>query len=116
MARQHKTQSAEDPLKQGFVVNANTETRPINPAEIPTPVIAELRATGHDIREVRLAVKSDLGPDGQFGEQWLLIDRESLLVFDRPNGRAYQRHAFPQRHRGCQDRALRGQRPDPGDG
>ncbi len=58
-------------------------------------MIAELRATGRDIREVRLAVKSDLGPDGQFGEQWLLIDRESLLVFDRPNGRAYQRHAFP---------------------
>ena len=95
MARQHKTQSAEDPLKQGFVVDANLEAHPIHPAELPTPVMAELKATGHDIREVRLAVKSDLGPDGQFGEQWLLIDRDSLLVFDRPNGRAYQRHAFP---------------------
>ena len=64
-------------------------------AELPLPVLNELQAAGSNIQDLRLAVKSDLAPDGHFGEQWLLIDRRHLMVFDRPNGRAYLRHFYP---------------------
>jgi ATP-binding cassette subfamily B protein len=65
-------ENSEDPLEAPFL-----------PAEIPTPVIRALRARGGRLDDVRLAVKTDLAPDGKFGEQWLLIDREHLRVVDR---------------------------------
>jgi hypothetical protein len=67
------------------------------PADIPMPVADALDSTGGSIYDIQIAVKSDLGPDGQFGEQWLLIDTETLYVFDRPNtspAKAHIRHRF----------------------
>ncbi len=86
-------ENGEDPLIRSFSVD-HPEQPPIHIAELPTPVVEALRTTGRDVNHIQLAVKSDLGPDGQFGEQWLLMDQHELLVLDRPNGRAYQRHQF----------------------
>jgi ATP-binding cassette subfamily B protein len=83
-------EKSEDPLEQPFVAEHH-----VHVAEIPTPVADELKASGRHVSDIRLAVKSDLGPDGQFGEQWLLINHDELMVLDRPNGRAYERHQFP---------------------
>lgn len=88
-------EQTEDPLQQRFVASPPSEDAShIQVAEIPTPVAAELRATGRGVDDIRLAVKSDLGPDGQFGEQWLLINHDELLVVERRDGRAYQRYQF----------------------
>jgi len=100
MEKTENTETSEDPLIQiaGSHVNVpqlHVHDNPgIDVAILPMPVVDELKATGHNIRDIRLAVQSDLGPDGQFGEQWLLIDDQELMVLDRPNGRAYQRHHF----------------------
>ena len=100
MEKTENTESSEDPLIQvtGSRVNVPElhvhDSPGIDPAILPMPVVDELKATGHDTHDIRLAVQSDLAPDGQFGEQWLLIDDRELMVLDRPNGRAYQRHQF----------------------
>jgi ATP-binding cassette, subfamily B, bacterial len=97
-------EKSEDPLHRRFVVDRELRDRLlpdeltpaglVQSAEIPHPVAQEIQATGHEVAALRIAVKSDLGPDGQFGEQWLLIDDRSLMVVDRPNGRSYLRHNF----------------------
>ncbi len=94
MVARTKEKSPEDPLSHGFVVTQELEDRRSQAAELPVSVVNELQSTGHRVDDIRLAVKSDLGPDGQFGEQWLLLDQKDLLVLDRPNGRAYQRYEF----------------------
>ncbi len=86
-------ENSEDPHSPEFHLDAGTAA-PVLSAELPSPVVRELQASGRNLDDIRLAVKSDLGPDGQFGEQWLLIDNHELLVLDRPNGTAYQRYAF----------------------
>ena len=61
------------------------------------PVADALKSNSGNIHDIQIAVKSDLGPDGQFGEQWLLIDTQTLYVYDRPNntdGKANLRHTF----------------------
>jgi ATP-binding cassette subfamily B protein len=77
-------QEKEDPL-----------ARPILAAELPTSVVTALDAEGGKLYQVQLAVKSDLAPDGQFGEQWLLVDPQDLWVIDRHNGTANLRYRFP---------------------
>ncbi len=64
-------------------------------AELPTLVIQAVQAEGGQPDELALAVKSDLAPDGQFGEQWLLLDPHDLWVVDRHNGTADLRYRFP---------------------
>ncbi len=64
-------------------------------AELPTSVVRTLDAHGGRPLDVRVAVQSDLAPDGQFGEQWLLIDDQELWVLERHNGSANIRHQVP---------------------
>lgn len=70
-------------------------SKPILSAELPTPVVRALGNEGGKLYDVSLAVKSDLAPDGRFGEQWLLVDSHDLWVLDRHNGTANLRHRFP---------------------
>jgi ATP-binding cassette subfamily B protein len=72
-----------------------SQQRPFLPAELPTPVVQALCAAGGQLDRVCLAVQSDLAPDGQFGEQWLLIDDAHLWVFDHLGQRADLRYQFP---------------------
>ena len=70
---------------------ADERTTPASPflgAELPPSVTATLEAQGARPDRMNLAVRSDLAPDGQFGEQWLLIDQRDLWVMDRHNGTA----------------------------
>lgn len=64
-------------------------------AELPTSVVRTLGAEGGHLLNVQVAVQSDLAPDGQFGEQWLLIDPHDLWVIERHNGSANLRHRLP---------------------
>ncbi|MBN1246223.1 MAG: ATP-binding cassette domain-containing protein, partial [Anaerolineae bacterium] len=96
-----KKEKSDDPLIRTDVQHLHGEPHAavddppaVDLAQLPMPVVEELRANGHATQDIALAVRSDLGPDGQFGEQWLFIDHQHLLVLDRPNGRAYQRHKF----------------------
>jgi len=68
---------------------------PLVAAELPPSVTATLKAQGARPDHMHLAVQSDLAPDGQFGEQWLLIDQQDLWVVDRHNGTASLRHRLP---------------------
>ncbi|MBN1874285.1 MAG: ABC transporter ATP-binding protein [Anaerolineae bacterium] len=74
--------------------------KPILAAEIPTSVAANLRANGTHPDNIKLAIQSDLASDGQFGEQWLLIDANDLWVIERHSGDGHStpatlRHKFP---------------------
>ncbi len=73
----------EDPLEQ-----------PFSAAEFPSSVVTTLQTQGGAVDQVKLAVKSDLAPDGKFGEQWLLVDPRDLWVIERHNGTANLRHKF----------------------
>ncbi len=84
-----KQENSEDPLERPLHVEA-----PILTAEIPTSVVAELKDTGRDTYDIKLAVKSDLGSDGHYGEQWLFITDDVLLVFERDEDRVEARHSF----------------------
>ena len=64
-------------------------------AELPPAVVTTLQAGGVQLDALTLAVQSDLGPDGRFGEQWLLMDPHDLWVIERHNGAANLRHKFP---------------------
>ena len=64
-------------------------------AELPPSVTTALQAEGVKLDVLTLAVQSDLGPDGRFGEQWLLMDSHDLWVIERHNGTANLRHKFP---------------------
>lgn len=69
----------------------------VHPADIPSPVSKVYTDAGGDTHTIIIAVESDLGPDGQFGEQWLLIDNHTLSVIDCPKNTtsgAYLRHSF----------------------
>lgn len=86
MQQENRSESVDNPLHIH-----------IHPADIPMPVAGTLKSHGGNIHDIQIAVKSDLGPDGQFGEQWLLIDTRTLYVFDRPNNSkaiASLRHTF----------------------
>src|SRR5450756_1819877 len=67
----------------------------ILPGELPSSVIRELKAGGSSVERIRLAVQSDLAPDGRFGEQWLMIDDRDLWVLDREDGNASLRYRLP---------------------
>ncbi len=69
--------------------------KPLLAAELPPSVVRALGAQGGSLDRVRLAVTSDLAPDGQFGEQWLLMDDQDLWVIERRKGSAHVRHKFP---------------------
>lgn len=78
--------------------NADIDKPPLA-AELPLSVTAALKADGAKPDDLLLAVQSDLAPDGQFGEQWLLIDPHHLWVVERQNDgghsdRANLRHKF----------------------
>jgi hypothetical protein len=64
------------------------------PGDLPTPVVNRLAAEGGKPGDILLAAQSDLSPEGQFGEQWLLIDRTDLWVISRRNGTADLRYRF----------------------
>ena len=83
-------ESTEDPLKQGF----RLDHPPVLAAEIPSPVIDELSALKYDVQDLLLAVRSDLGSDGRFGEQWLFITDRELLVIEQTENQVYLRHRF----------------------
>jgi len=63
-------------------------------AELPTPVIRRLRSEQGESDRIRLAVRSDLAPDGQFGEQWLLIDEQTLWVIENSGSQALLRYRY----------------------
>jgi ATP-binding cassette subfamily B protein len=58
-------------------------------------VVKQFHTQGGSPAEIRLAVRSDLAPNGQFGEQWLMIDHRDLWVMDRHNGTAALRYKLP---------------------
>ena len=68
---------------------------PMPGVELPASVLATLDSQGGKLDQVQITAKSDLAPDGQFGEQWLLIDPQDLWVIDRHNGTADLRYKFP---------------------
>jgi ATP-binding cassette subfamily B protein len=65
------------------------------PSSLPLPVIDTLRRLGRDPADIRLTLRSDLSPDGHFGEQWVLIDDTDLWVLERSNGDALVRYHYP---------------------
>ncbi len=69
--------------------------KPIWTDGLPPSVLRVLNAKGGMPEQIRMAVKSDLAPDGKFGEQWLLIDAKYLWVISRENGTATLRHQVP---------------------
>ena len=72
-----------------------TDEHPILHAEVPTSVQRALGVDGARLEGQRLALMADLGPDGQFGEQWLLLDDHDLRVVERHNGTAHLRYKYP---------------------
>ena len=84
-----KQENSEDPLEHPVHVDV-----PVLTAEIPTPVVETLKAEGRDPNDIQLAVKSDLGSDGHYGEQWLFITEDALLVFEREEDQVEARHSF----------------------
>jgi ATP-binding cassette subfamily B protein len=84
-----KQENSEDPLEHSLHVEA-----PVLTAEIPTSVAAKLHIQGRDTSDIQLAVKSDLGSDGHYGEQWLFLTDDVLLVFEREEDRVEERHRF----------------------
>jgi len=72
-----------------------TDEHPILHAEVPTSVQRALGDDGARLEGQRLALMADLGPDGQFGEQWLLLDDHDLRVVERHNGTARLRYKYP---------------------
>jgi ATP-binding cassette, subfamily B, bacterial len=75
--------------------NEETDERPMLSAEVPTSVKAALDEDGSPTELQRILLKADLGPDGQFGEQWLLLDDRDLRVVERHNGTAHIRYKYP---------------------
>jgi ATP-binding cassette subfamily B protein len=63
-------------------MNDGGQETPVLPGELPLPVLRKLEQQGV-VDEILIAAASDLGPDGQFGEQWLFIDRNNLIVLWR---------------------------------
>ncbi|MEA3407510.1 MAG: ABC transporter ATP-binding protein [Chloroflexota bacterium] len=66
----------------------------ILPSQLPTAVVNVLRKHGSSPHRVMLAIPSDLGPDGEFGEQWLVIDDENLWVVNPANEETPLRYTF----------------------
>jgi ATP-binding cassette subfamily B protein len=60
----------------------------------PQPIVDALRNLGKDPSGIRLALRSDLSPDGTFGEQWLVLDDADLWVWERSNGSAQLRYNY----------------------
>jgi ATP-binding cassette, subfamily B, bacterial len=57
-------------------------------ASIPTPVLQTYQKQGGMPADLAIALSTDLSTDGSFGEQWLLVDHDSLQVLARKNGSA----------------------------
>jgi len=55
-------------------------------ASVPTGVLRCFEKQGGVTDELLFALASDLAPDGAFGEQWLLVDRDLLFVVAREGG------------------------------
>ena len=83
----NKKAKTAPPPKPAFIPDLQAGT-------LPTSVVNTLRAEGGRLHDVSLAVQSDLAPDGQFGEQWLLVDPQNLWVINRHNGSAELRSKF----------------------
>ncbi len=55
---------------------------PLTPGDgVEGPLHDRIEAVLDDGEDVVLVAKSDLGPDGQFGEQWLVVTSRHLFVF-----------------------------------
>ena len=57
-------------------------------ATIPTPVLQTYQKQGGLPADLTVALSTDLSTDGAFGEQWLLVDQETIQVLARQNGSA----------------------------
>jgi ATP-binding cassette, subfamily B, bacterial len=55
---------------------------------IPFPVLQAYQKLGGHPAELNVALSTDLSAEGEFGEQWLLVDRDTLQVLSRRNGSA----------------------------
>ncbi|MFP3896251.1 MAG: ABC transporter ATP-binding protein [Anaerolineales bacterium] len=67
---------------------------PILASQLPTAVVNVLQRHGSSPDRVTLALPSDLGPDGEFGEQWLIIDDENLWVVNPANEEKPLRYTY----------------------
>ncbi|MFO7917306.1 MAG: ABC transporter ATP-binding protein [Anaerolineae bacterium] len=67
---------------------------PILTAQLPMAVVDVLGKHGSSPDRVTLAIPSDLGPDGEFGEQWLIIDDENLWVINPADEKDPLRYIF----------------------
>lgn len=76
-------------------IKEEPEEKPILTAELPSSVLDKFRAEEGRPERIQLAIKSDLSSDGEFGEQWLLIDHCDLWVISHHDGTASLRHKFP---------------------
>ncbi len=76
-------------------MNDDGQATPPLDGALPFPVANVLRAHGGVPGRIQLATRSDLTADGQFGEQWLLVDSQHLWVIGRHNGSADLRHRLP---------------------
>ncbi len=57
-------------------------------ASLPYPVVQCFEKNNGDSTNIIIALASDLAIDGSFGEQWLLVDSERLMVIARQAGGA----------------------------
>ncbi len=64
-------------------------------ASIPTNVLSIFEKNEGWKQELKLALATDLAPDGSFGEQWLLVDDTNLHVISREKGETWERFNFP---------------------
>ncbi len=55
-------------------------------ASVPISVLQLFERNGGSAAELQIALSSDLSADGSFGEQWLLIDRDLLMVLTLEKG------------------------------
>lgn len=64
-------------------------------ASVPFGVLQCFEKNGGFADELLFVLSSDLAPDGKFGEQWLLVDRELLFVMVREGPNARQIFRIP---------------------
>lgn len=94
-------ETVERPIDNASV---SDDEPPVLAGDIPTSIAALLRTEGVKLNAIKVALSSDLAPDGQFGEQWLLIDTHTLWVIERQLGTAQHpdqanlRHTFSLAH------------------
>jgi ATP-binding cassette, subfamily B, bacterial len=61
---------------------------------LPTNVYQVFNHNNEGNHPLKVALSTDLAPDGSFGEQWLLIDDKRLHIIARVNGETWERFKF----------------------